>query len=480
MNFLSNIKKNFFNISLILIIISLFASVFTSIYFVSKYDKYQKDNLNHIMLKEETFYHWWSGAKIVNQIKSGKNFFIAGEEVLTKPLPQRLVAIYSWITDFNILSDNKNSKINLGGKLGFLIIQSFIYYSCLFYFYKIIRDIFPEKNCFYIIAFLALEPTLFFFHSSFWTESIYFSLQLLIFALVIKKNKNNILYFLIGVLLGILFLQRSAGVFYIFIIIFYYIFLLKKESIRPIFFISIAYVLIIILLGFHNYKRSGVFYIMPTEGKYAIHRYFANDVLSKSLNINPIQSEKLESELTYKWLKDNKIKLDSNLDHKKINTSLAYRAYIKDEKERIKFYNYLNFRGYQILLEHPVETIKNVINGFIHFSVLDPAFVYYDYEYYKDYKKIDFVYSDIHKKWIPIRLIYTILIYSVVCFGIYDFFKNKKNNNLLLIILLSAAYYYLLLGWYGKTRLFVPILIYLSIFFGNGLVFILDKFYKKK
>ena len=77
-------------------------------------------------------------------------------------------------------------------------------------------------------------------------------------------------------------------------------------------------------------------------------------------------------------------------------------------------------------------------------------------------------------------LIYTILIYSVVCFGLYDFFKNKNNNNLLLIILLSAAYYYLLLGWYGKTRLFVPILIYLSIFFGNGLVFILDKFYKKK
>ena len=99
---------------------------------------------------------------------------------------------------------------------------------------------------------------------------------------------------------------------------------------------------------------------------------------------------------------------------------------------------------------------------------------------YKDYKKIDFVYSDIHKKWIPIRLIYTILIYSVVCFGIYDFFKNKNNNNLLLIILLSVAYYYLLLGWYGKTRLFVPILIYLSIFFGNGLVFIFDKFYKKK
>ena len=132
MNFLLNMKKSFFNISLILIIISLFVSVFTSIYFVSKYDKYQKDNLTHIMLKEETFYHWWSGAKIVNQIKSGENFFTAGEEVLTKPLPQRLVAIYSWITDFKILSDNSKSfKINLGGKLSIcvnlLLLQSKIF-----------------------------------------------------------------------------------------------------------------------------------------------------------------------------------------------------------------------------------------------------------------------------------------------------------------------------------------------------------------
>lgn len=164
MNILSNKRKNFFSISSILIIISFVCSVFTSIYFVSKYDKYQKDNLTHIMLKEETFYHWLSAAKIVNQVKSGENFFIAGEEVLTKPLPQRLVAIYSWITDFKILSnDNKNLKVNLGSKLGFLITQSLVYYLSLLYFYKIIKVFFPEKNCLYIIAFLAFEPNLFFF-----------------------------------------------------------------------------------------------------------------------------------------------------------------------------------------------------------------------------------------------------------------------------------------------------------------------------
>lgn len=480
MNALTNNKKIFFSISSIIIIISFVCSVFTSIYFLSKYDKYQKDNLTHIMLKEETFYHWWSAAKIVNQVKNGENFFIAGEEVLTKPLPQRLVAIYSWITDFNILSDDsQNLKVNLGGKLAFLITQSLIYYLSLFYFYKIIKDFFPKKNCFYIIAFLALEPNLFFFHSSFWTESFYFSLQLLVLSLIIKKNNSRIIFILIGILLGFLFLQRSAAIFYIFIIVFYYIFLLKKKSVIPIIYMLIPYILIISFLGFHNYKRAGVFYIMPTEGKYAIHRYFSNDVLSKALKIDPILSEKLESELTYKWLKENKIKLDPALDYKTINTSLAYRFYIKDEKERMKFYNYLNFRGYQILLEHPIETIKSVIKGYIHFSVLDPKFVYYDFEYYKDYKLKDIVYSDIHKKWIPIRIVYSIIIYLIVCIGIYDLFINQKKKKLLLIIILSVAYYYFLLGWYGKTRLFVPILIYFSILFGNGLVFILDKTYKK-
>lgn len=218
---------------------------------------------------------------------------------------------------------------------------------------------------------------------------------------------------------------------------------------------------------------------MPTEGKYAIHRYFSNDVLSKALKIDPILSEKLEAELSYKWLKDNKIKLDPALDYKKINTSLEYRSYIKDEKERMKFYNYLNLRGYQILLEYPIETIKSVLKGYIHFSILDPKFVYYNFEYFKDYKLKDIVYSDIHIKWIPIRIVYSIIIYLIVCLGIYDLFINQKKNKLLFIIILSVVYYYLLLGWYGKNRLFVPILIYFSILFGNGLVFILDKIYKK-
>ena len=51
----------------------------------------------------------------------------------------------------------------------------------------------------------------------------------------------------------------------------------------------------------------------------------------------------------------------------------------------------------------------------------------------------------------------------------------KKNPKVTLLLLSSVLYYYVLLGWYGKTRLFVPNLIYISIFFGNGLNMIINK-----
>ena len=61
------------------------------------------------MLKEETGAHWLKAAIILEQIKNGTPIFTAGEEVFTKPLPQSLVAIYSYLTDFNIIEDWKNN-----------------------------------------------------------------------------------------------------------------------------------------------------------------------------------------------------------------------------------------------------------------------------------------------------------------------------------------------------------------------------------
>jgi len=49
----------------------------------------------------------------------------------------------------------------------------------------------------------------------------------------------------------------------------------------------------------------------------------------------------------------------------------------------------------------------------------------------------------------------------------------------LLLLTLSILYYTIILGWTGMTRLFVPNLIYLSFFFGNGLVLLINQLKKK-
>ena len=113
------------------------------------------------MLKDETLRIWRQGAKIVEDVKNGKNFFLSGDVIYTKPLPERLAAIYSLLSGHEIIDDwepRKNTKIisetgnvseycckiKLGGKLPFLIIQSLFYYLALVYLVLKISKIFSN------------------------------------------------------------------------------------------------------------------------------------------------------------------------------------------------------------------------------------------------------------------------------------------------------------------------------------------------
>ena len=128
-----NISKNkiFF---LLIVIIGCTLSILLSFYYIGLYDNYHLNGRTHIMLKEETFYHWWEAAKIVEQIKEGVSIFVAGSETITKPLPQRIVALYSILFNFDIVDNWDNLRLNLGNKFLFLSIQALFYYVALFYF----------------------------------------------------------------------------------------------------------------------------------------------------------------------------------------------------------------------------------------------------------------------------------------------------------------------------------------------------------
>ena len=457
----------------IVIFLGFISSIVLSSYYIIKYDKYRDDGYTHVMLKDETLSYWRIAAKIIEDVKRGENFFLSGELSDTKYLPARLVAIYSLLSGYEIIDEwEPNIKIKLGGKLPFLIIQSLVYYLALVYLVLKISKIFPIENCFYIVFFLAFEHTMVQYHSSFWSESFYFTLQILILGLLLNNSHQTFDNLLIGIGVGIMFLQRSAAVFYLIPIIIYFIFSYRSKSVKPIIASVVGYTLIVFLVGIYNYKKIDVFYFYPTGGKQDIYLNLSIPLLSEKEKISEDEMHKKEVQKAYKWLKDNNIKLNDGFDLETTNV-LTLVSFIENEKSKIKFYDYINKRQFKIVFENPLGATKLAIIKVMHFVVLDPIHNYYYNEHRGQDKKPEFIKSKTHKNWIPFRIIYTLLIYFVCFFGLIYFFK-QKNYQLLLLLILSILYYTILFGWIGMTRLFVPNLIYLSFFFGNGLVLLMN------
>jgi hypothetical protein len=214
---------------------------------------------------------------------------------------------------------------------------------------------------------------------------------------------------------------------------------------------------------------------MPTEGSYSQYRYFTKDILAKKTNSNISEINKSEIKKAQDWINLN-LPEANNYDLELEKTPLVLARSIKKESLRIDFYDYMKERNFEILSDYPLETLKKSIKGMVHFSVLNPFFVYYDLEYFKDYSSHiigDFYFSEKHKELIPYRVLYSFFIFLIAIIGIIKLLKT--NLKLTILCIFSILYYYILLGWYGKTRLFVPTLIYFSIFFGVGLDFLITK-----
>ena len=474
----NSINKN--NSHIIVIFLGLFLSIVLSTYYVLKYDKYLLGNNDHHLIKDETFYHWIEGAKIAKEVRQGKNFFLAGDIVFTKPLQQKIIGLYSLITGYELADrwEQSEPRVSLGGKLPYLVLQSLFYFFSVYYFSKRIIKIMPKRAFLFTILFLCLEPTIFQYHSSFWTESIYFSLQLIIFGMLLEKRINFSYNLLIGLLIGLLFLQRSGGIFYIFPILLCSFFLFRKKIINVFFGMISGFTIILILLGSYNFYKTKVVYIFPPGGKYSVFMYFSIPVTADKLNISPVEVMEIEADKSLQWLRNNNIKLDDKASSAKIKSPLQLRSYFLDEKEKAKFYDYLHTRQYVLLLESPLTTVKKIIINSMHFVVLNPTFVYY-YNTYRGLNKsdVEFFKSQTHKSWIPFRIGYTLTLYIFCLMGFVSLYKKKQFYEFYLITL-SVLYYVSIFGWYGKTRLFVPSLIYLSVFFGVGIDLFLNRFKK--
>ena len=448
----------------LVIFLGFFISLITSSNYLNSYDKYSSKYNSHLMIKESIGGDW----NKAQEIKEKKNLSWFNSVDYYKPyLPSRIIYFYYKINGNEIFDEDGRLFTEDEDKKSFILyFQTCLYFFLLFLLTKKLNQLnLDVKLIFFWILFLSLDPTINQFHSSFFNESLFFSLQLLILIFFFKKDKKFIDYILIGFFFGILGLQKSVGIFYIIIFLIYLIFSKKKYFLKYCFIAFIPYLIIYFLIAYGNYERTKNFFFNPMQTKEALFVYLLPKIYEskyKSENIN--FRDKIINE-TNLWIKKNNLngELQENLYLDKDNIS---------EIEWIKIHNYQQRKTFDVIKNNLFITSKILIPKYFHSLLLNPVEIKFFYKY----KNLDEYYkSNDHQYFIKYRIIYSFIFYSFSLLGLIILLKHKKFDLKIFFLLASAFYFYLILGWMGLTRYFVPTLIYISFFFSMGLSHLLNK-----
>ena len=453
----NGLKNNFFYTIFFSLIIF---SWLNSFYQYKNFDKFSTSyngTTSHQLIKGDINNFWREGNDIAQDLLDGKNYFETGEEYRRPYLPSRLFALYSFLASERLI-DDKDQIIIGGKKIIFLFFQSVLFYFLLFILYKTLINRFSKITSQICILFLGIEPTLFMYHSSFWSESIFFSLLLCFIILILRNNYSTKNLFFLGLILGVLYLQRSVAIFFIFPLFVYFYFNNKKFFLKSFSLVSLGYILIHLFVGYHNYIRTNIFYSTSTQAKDGFYIYLAQIIESKNTKITEAHAFKKLHKKKYDWVNDNNINL--NL-----------------ESDRLLFYDYQKKEAINIMLKNPINTLLAITEKSVHFYVIDPlthVFYFHRWNYDDGY----FYKSEAHQKWIIPRILYSIFIYFFCILGFVIMLREKRNKDFLLFLILSIIYFSLVQSWYGGTRYFAPILIFLSFLFAHGFSYSIKKLKK--
>ena len=446
-----------------LIVGFVFSNLF-SYYNIKNFDLYENidtdGEIRHSLLKGVNANHWYKAKDIKDDLNNGKNYFETGGSNEQNYLPSRIILIYSLITGHDLFDKNDETLIVTDNKkIVFLFFQTSLYFFLLIMLIFQLRSYLDSFTLFFLAAFLSIEPTIMQWHSSFWSESIFLSIQLLFFILIIKKNKTLFGYLMVGIILGVMFLQRSAAFFYIIPLLIYFFISVKNHKFKKIISFVLGYLIIMTYVGYHNYKRADLIYFTPFDQRIAINLYMLDTIVAESENLSKEEARE---------------KISNDLDKWKIINSID----LNTEKGKLKYLNHMKNHSYKILINNPIITSKYIFKKSLHAAVLDPVYIYYFHEY--EYEGTSPYYqSETHKFWVPIRLMYSIFFYLMVLYG-FIYSISKLDTRVIFYCLFSYIYFFIILGWMGSTRYYVPCLIYLSIFFSLGMSQAFQAFNKSK
>ncbi len=448
-------KKNI----ILLILISFLSSIFLSYHYLSKYDNYSKYNQKkHPMIKIAIENHWKNADIIVNDVRKGKPFIQSGLEFSDEYLPGKLLAIY-YLAIGDEIYKNDIIKVD-NGKYLYLVIKTLFYYLAIYFFYTKLTKIFDSKQSFFSIVFLIFLPDLFQYHSSFWNESLFFSFQIILLSFVLSNNFSVISNILIGILFSLLYLISQEYIFYLIVFIIYYLFLKIKYKVsftKLVFSFLIGFSIIISIQNYEsNLKASKDQSIIKEGVQSALYIYIVPTIISKSKNISIQEAKRSLKQQSINWAEINNVKYNKN-------NNFVLQIPSTNINDKLKYNSYMFKKSLKTIISNPIISGGLFLESAAHLVVLNPFFIKYFYQYNG---KGEFLKTQTHKNLIPIRIIYTIIIYGIVFLGLI---KSTKmiNNEINLFFFLSILYVILIGGWLGIPRYFTPALIFMSIYFGT-------------
>jgi hypothetical protein len=464
------VKRKF---EIFIILFSIIVSIIWSSYNLKNFDKVKInfDNRYYNQFLYSDLQPTWS---IANEFKksldSGENFFESIPAYDRFLLPSVIIGYYYHLLGNEIFEEKENGQEVIkekNYKFGIMIFQILLYYSAVIFFSKQLESKINKHLYKLIFIFLCLEPSLLQWQSSLWSESIFLSILIFLFSLILKNSQKNLFNFLIGLLLGILFCQRGVSFLYVFPVMIYF-FIIKKTLLNYLFLV-LGLLMILLPLGYNNLKKTDHFYLLPSHHQlYSYYHYFGHVILADRLKIPENKAIEILQNEERNWRNINNISLDIKRDYFK-NIDYRNKVFLRE------------------VIKNPIFTFKKFTKRVAVMCVISPLWVNDNFSVDKTDPEAKQNPKKYYHKHFLRNIIYSGFIYIFTFFGILKFIKKLFSKeklsdfeNFLLFNFFSVFYFIGIAGFWGNPKYFAPCMVSVIFFFSIGIEKILRDFLTKK
>ena len=471
----TKIRKNKFEI--IVISTAFLISIIWSIYNIKNFDNNKinfKGDWYNQLIYADIGANFSKADDFRKKLRNGESFFEALPIYEKYFLPNIIVGYYYYIVDKEIYENKPNDQRVIkvdNKKFGLLFIQIIFFYISVIFFASQLKKKIDPLLYKLIIFFLCLEPSIIQWHSTFWTESVFLSLMVILFSLLINIKDKFFINLFIGIIVGLMFAQRSVSFLYILPILILY-FLNFKLNIRPYLFLIIGYSLIILPIGYNNFKKTGNFHFLSKKHQYySFYHYFAHVIKADKQKISKQEAKEILLKEEKSWIKKNEIDIKIFDDYVK-NVDYRNKIFMKE------------------LLENPFFFVKLYTKKIITMSIINPLWTHEHYFYDKSDPESYLNPKKYYHKNLYKSIIYSLFLYPFIIIGVFFFIKKIFMREritgfdfFLIFNIFSILYYLSISGLWGNPKYFAPCMISTIFFFSMGfkkLLFSLKKIKKLK